>query len=123
MLNGQHRKAPMKLLLLIFTLTLGLQAQSAAATPPLEQAVVLTPKPSPHPRINGPKIFGVRPGSPFLFTVAATGDRPMRFAAANLPTGLQINAANGQTTGVLPTRGEYVVTLIASNALAVAERK
>ena len=40
-------------------------------------AEILTPKPASTPRITGPKIFGVRPGNPFLFTVTATGDKPM----------------------------------------------
>ena len=31
-----------------------------------EATVVLTPKPSPRPRINGAMIFGVRPGHPLL---------------------------------------------------------
>ena len=43
-----------------------------------EEAVVLTPKPwTRSPRINGARVFGVRPGPPFLFTIAATGERPM----------------------------------------------
>ena len=49
--------------------------------PPIEDAVILTPKPAASPRINGAKVLGVRPGSPFLFTIAATGDRPMTFSA------------------------------------------
>ena len=36
---------------------------------------ILTPKAAPTPRINGARIFGVRPGSEFLFTIAATGIR------------------------------------------------
>src|SRR5215831_6742182 len=40
---------------------------------------ILTPKPPATPRINGATIFGVRPGHPVLFTIAATGDRPMQF--------------------------------------------
>lgn len=39
---------------------------------------ILTPKPPAKPRINGAKVFGVRPDSPFLFTIAATGNRPIR---------------------------------------------
>ncbi|MBC8481445.1 MAG: NPCBM/NEW2 domain-containing protein, partial [Planctomycetes bacterium] len=46
---------------------------------------ILTPKPGLQPRITGPKVFGVRPGNPFLFTVTATGQRPMKFLAINLP--------------------------------------
>ncbi len=41
-----------------------------------EEAMILTPKPPETPRINGAKIFGVRPGHPFLFTIPATGRRP-----------------------------------------------
>ncbi len=90
--------------------------------PPREEAVVLTPKPPPTPRINGARVFGVRPGAPFLFTIPATGARPMRFAADNLPEGLQIEAGNGQITGSIARRGEYHVTLRASNALGSATR-
>ena len=36
-------------------------------------SLILTPKPSAFPRINGAKVFGVRPGHPVLFTIAATG--------------------------------------------------
>jgi alpha-galactosidase len=43
-------------------------------------AIILTPKSSAMPRINGPKIFGVRPGSSFLYSIPATGARPMTFA-------------------------------------------
>ncbi len=77
--------------------------------------VVLTPKPPATPRINGPRVFGVRPGHPFLFAIAATGDRPMEFAADDLPAGLKVDAATGLITGVLRQRGEYVVSLHATN--------
>lgn len=40
---------------------------------------ILTPKAPDTPRINGAKVFGVRPGSPFLFIVPATGKRPLVF--------------------------------------------
>ncbi len=91
--------------------------------PPVEAAVVLTPKPAPTPRITGAKVFGVRPGSPFQFTVTATGDRPMNFAADGLPSGLQLDAQSGRITGTLDKAGESVVTLHAKNALGQAERK
>lgn len=91
--------------------------------PPVETAIVLTPKPGPTPRINGARVFGVRPGSPFLFTVAATGDRPMTFAAGGLPPGLHVDAHTGQITGKLDQAGEYLVILRARNALGQAERK
>src|SRR5438093_5905944 len=78
---------------------------------PHEPAMILTPKPWPAPRINGPKVFGVRTGSPFFFAVAATGERPMEFSADDLPEGLKLDAATGQITGSLSSKGEYSVTL------------
>lgn len=86
-------------------------------------AVILTPKSGPHPRINGPSIFGVRPGSPFLYTVPATGKRPMKFSADGLPQGLRLDAANGRITGVLTQEGEHTVTLRATNTLGSAKKR
>ena len=54
---------------------------AVAPAAPLPAAEILTPPAPATPRINGAKIFGVRPGSPFLFTIPATGDRPMKFSA------------------------------------------
>jgi alpha-galactosidase len=85
-----------------------------------EEAVILTPKPSPLPRINGAKIFGVRPGTPFLYTIAATGDRPMTFAADGLPSGLQLNPQTGSITGSLKEEGKYNVRLRAKSKLGAA---
>jgi alpha-galactosidase len=79
------------------------------------------PKPAAAPRINGPKIFGVRPGSPLLYTIPATGTRPMVFSASGLPRGLNLDVS-GRITGVLETVGEYTVTLRAKNALGAAEK-
>ncbi len=87
-----------------------------------EPAVVLTPKPGPQPRINGARIFGVRPGSPFLFTIPATGDRPMTFAVEQMPQGLHVDPSSGQITGTLTQQGTYICTLIASNKLGTARR-
>lgn len=90
---------------------------------PPDQVAILTPNASAKPRINGPKVFGVRPGHPFLFTIPATGDRPMEFAAKGLPRGLALDSATGQMTGTLDHEGQYVVTLQAKNKLGIAERE
>jgi alpha-galactosidase len=89
---------------------------------PPEPAIVLTPEPSPKPRINGARVFGVRPGAPFLFTVAATGERPMTFSANGLPAGLQLDPETGHITGTLARQGAYHVTLRAQNRLGTAKR-
>ena len=101
------------------------QGQTAPATntAPKEDLskMILTPKPSPKPRINGAKVFGVRPGNPFFFTIPATGDRPMTFSADNLPAGLQLDAQTGRITGSLSQQGEYNVILHAKNSRGQAK--
>ncbi|HVU07281.1 MAG TPA: NPCBM/NEW2 domain-containing protein [Verrucomicrobiae bacterium] len=91
--------------------------------PALVAPYILTPPAPTTPRINGANIFGVRLGSPFLFTIAATGDRPMTFSAKHLPRGLKLNSQTGHITGTLKVKGEYVVTLRAKNVLGEAEKK
>jgi alpha-galactosidase len=111
-----------------------------------EEAVILTPKSGPQPRINSTRVVGVRPGHDLLYTIAATGDRPMKFSADNLPTGarsashkraewwspafaadnqsggLQLDPQTGRITGRLNTPGTYWVTLHARNAVGQAAR-
>jgi len=84
---------------------------------------ILTPKPPETPRINGAKVFGVRPGNPFLYTIPVTGKRPMTFAAENLPEGLEVNEKTGRITGKIEKKGEYVVTLSAENNLGKTTRE
>ena len=88
----------------------------------MEEAVILTPASSPAPRINGPRVFGVRPGSPFLYRIPATGERPMAFSAENLPAGLSLDPVTGFITGALPEKGTFAVTLKAANRLGAASR-
>jgi alpha-galactosidase len=112
-----HPKTLACLVLLAWGGPAAVSAQTAAAMP-----VALTPKAPATPRINGPKIFGVRPGSPFLFAIPATGDRPMEFSAQGLPAGLQLDAATGRITGTIAGAGDYDVTLRARNQLGSSER-
>lgn len=100
----------------------GAQQQPAAQPPADLTPYILTPAPPATPRINGPKVYGQRPGRPFLYTIPATGDRPMSFAADGLPAGLVLNPQNGQITGVVAQAGEHSVTLRASNAKGSAQK-
>ena len=84
---------------------------------------ILTPAPKPEPRINSAKLFGATPGNPFLYTIAATGKRPMRFSAESLPTGVALNAETGIITGKINRRGTYLTTLKAVNALGEDAKK
>src|SRR6184192_21785 len=76
---------------------------------------ILTPPAPATPRINGPRIYGQRPGHPFLYNVPVTGDRPMNFSADGLPPGLKIDAKSGRISGIVANAGEFKITLHAKN--------
>lgn len=84
---------------------------------------ILTPKASPKPKINGAKVYGARPGNPFLYLIAASGERPMTFKASNLPKGLKLDANTGIISGVLASAGSTAVKLTATNSLGSATRE
>ncbi len=91
-------------------------------TPPVEPKIILTPKPGPKPRINGTKIFGVRPGSPFMFKIAATGNKPMKYEVLNLPLGLSVDPATGIISGSISQPGEFKTTFRVTNEVGTADR-
>lgn len=76
---------------------------------------ILTPPPPKTPRINSAKVFGATPGNPFLYTISATGKRPMHFSAENLPEGLSVEPKTGIITGKVNRRGDYFAMLKAKN--------
>jgi alpha-galactosidase len=90
-----------------------------------EEREIRTPKPAKEPRINGARVYGVRPGSPVLFRVPCTGSRPVAFAARDLPKGLAIDKDSGIIAGCIEDRAPktYGVTLTAGNAHGKAERE
>lgn len=92
------------------------------ADPAPRAPIILTPPAPAAPRINGASVFGVRPGSPFLFQIAATGERPLEYAAADLPNGLTLDPATGVITGRFREPGRHIVTLRATNQHGTAER-
>src|ERR1035438_5527235 len=92
--------------------------------PALLCAQQLTPPAGDAPHINGPRIYGCRPGHPFLYRIPCTGQHPIQFTARHLPAGLTLDKTTGIITGASPgKRGEYSVTLQAKNAHGSAERK
>jgi len=90
---------------------------------PAEEAVLLTPPPPNEPRINGPEVYGVRPGSPFLYRIPCTGERPISFRAKGLPKGLTLDSSSGIITGKIANPGTIRVTLFARNAFGKAQRE
>ena len=73
------------------------------------------------PKINLASVFGASPQKPFLLRIPATGQRPMTFAAQNLPEGLELR--DNIITGSVLKEGVYTVTLMAQNALGVAQKQ
>jgi len=84
---------------------------------------IRTPPAPATPRINGPSRFGVTPGAPLLYTIPATGERPMSFAAEGLPEGVSLDAASGRLTGVIKQAGEFSAILRAKNARGATEKR
>lgn len=80
-----------------------------------KEKYILTPQSPKHPIINNPLVYGARPGNPFLWTIMATGQRPMKFEASGLPDGLKLDQTTGFITGKAKTKGEYKVLLKATN--------
>jgi alpha-galactosidase len=66
-------------------------------------AFIRTPAESAAPRINGPRVFGVRPGKPVLQRVPITGDRPLTIRVDGLPEGLRYDDDTRTIQGRAPT--------------------
>ena len=96
--------------------------QTSVYAPLVPATGILTPTVKETPQINGANIFGVRPGSPFLFTIPASGKHPMLFSASGLPGTLSLDSQTGRITGTLNKTGKYIVTLNAKNQLGKASK-
>lgn len=81
---------------------------------------ILTPLPPSTPRINGATVFGVRQGSPFLFKIPATGQKPLSYSVQHLPAGLKVDSATGIITGKLLKAGAYKMNFVVKNSLGEA---
>jgi alpha-galactosidase len=89
--------------------------------PPPDSMEILTPPPPTTPQINGAKVLGVRTGHPLLYTIAATGTRPISFLAEGFPAGLSLDSETGRISGSPTSPGKVVVKLTATNSLGTTE--
>ncbi len=96
-------------------------AKPRSVPAPVEETVILTPKPGPAPRLNAPRVTAGRPGNPFLFRIPTQGERPMEFTAEPLPDGLTLDRQIGIIRGITPPRGEYVLKVTAKNRHGTAQ--
>jgi len=88
----------------------------------IEGFEILTPVPGPGPRINGPLVYGCRPGHPFLYRIPCQGERPVDFSVEGLPSGLVLDPSSGIITGNTPLSGRYKLVLKATNSHGEDER-
>jgi len=106
---------------------LGMVSLRGAGAPPdtnfsaREEQIIAAARPEAAPRFNGALTVGIRPGTPLIHSLAASGKRPMTFAAENLPPGLSIDPKTGIITGTIPAAGEYQLKAIAKNSAGRAE--
>jgi hypothetical protein len=77
---------------------------------------ISTAAPPATPRILGAAVIGATPGSPFLYTISATGQAPLTFTATGLPAGLSIAASAGTISGTTPAAGSYPINVTVSNS-------
>lgn len=82
---------------------------------------ILTPKATAQPSINSPAVYGVHPGAPFIFKIAASGAKPMKYTVTGLPEGVAIK--DGIISGIINDKGNYTANIIVSNKAGKALQK
>lgn len=87
-----------------------------------ERAKPVILPPDPKPAIHGPRIVGASPRRPFLFAVPATGQAPLTYAAAPLPSGVRLDPQTGILSGQMTTPGSFDVQIRVSNAQGTSTR-
>ncbi len=80
-------------------------------------AEILTPAAPLAPRINGPAVYGARPGKQFIYRIPVQGERPIVFQVDDLPAGLKLDSEKGIITGVTPAQmGDYTMSVSVKNS-------
>jgi alpha-galactosidase len=62
-------------------------------------------------QIHGPRVLGCTPGNDVLFRIPATGKKPLKYSAKNLPEGLTLDAETGIISGKVAKEGKTEVTI------------
>ena len=79
-------------------------------------ATISMTAPAASPQIVGATVFSSKPASPLLFTVGATGQSPLSFAATGLPSGVTMSTT-GTLAGTTPAAGSYAMTVTVTNSV------
>jgi len=73
--------------------------------------------------VHGPGVYGASSYKPFLYAIPTTGERPIRFAADGLPSGLRLNPSSGIISGAALHDGDWNVLIRAENRHGKAEKE
>ena len=76
-----------------------------------EEQIIAAAKPGAAPSFNGATVVGIRPGTPFMYSLAVTGQRPMLFFAGKIPPGSRWTAKPALSTGQLKKNANPYVTV------------
>ena len=109
-----RRLLPKILASLLGCFPLAVLAQDSTPTP--AATVIRTPPAPATPRINGPRVYGARPGHPFFYHLPVTGEKPLTLSARGMPAGLTLDPTTGNITGMTSERGTHPVEFTATNA-------
>jgi hypothetical protein len=106
-------------LVLLFSLAAAVGSMKASFSPGQGQATARVNAEAP--RFNGALVVGIRPATPFLYSLAVSGARPMKFAVRHLPPGLNFDADSGILSGSILKSGEYKLETRAENPAGKAD--
>jgi alpha-galactosidase len=82
---------------------------------PAEDFYQLTPKAPAIPRVNGALISAARVGSPYLYRLPVSGEKPFKFIVKNLPIGLSFNPQTQVISGIVNRAGNYKINIFVEN--------
>ena len=85
------------------------------------QLGILTPPERKAPRVNGARVFGVRPGHPILFRVPVTGEKA-EVKVEGEGEGWRFDPKTRNLSGTIAKPGDYRLTVVATNAFGRDEK-
>jgi len=75
------------------------------------------------PKINGPEVYGARPGKDFIYTIPVQVRGPFRISAQGLPKGVRLNAKTAVMTGNVKQTGKYAMELTVKATDGIAKKQ
>lgn len=85
------------------------------------QLGILTPPESLSPRVNGPRVYGVRPGRPILYRVPVTGEKAV-VKVEGEGEGWKFDPKTRILSGAIEKPGDYRLTIVATNGFGRDEK-